>query len=476
MADRVNALDASFWYLEDPHTPMHTGAVAIFDGRNLPTGSSFDYDQLVTLVEDHIPLVPRYRQRIREVPGHLAAPVWVDDEDFDVTYHVRRSAVPRPGSVHQLEELVARLLSRPLDRTRPLWEVYLVEGLQGGRFAIVTKTHQALVDGVMALDIGQVLLDRDPSAELSRPDDTWHPHREPSDLDLVVSAVAHLVRRPTDVLEAVRKGLGDVSRASHRIGGAASSALAMARIVARTSPPSPLNAEIGTARTFVTVRTPLAKYKAVRKAHGGTVNDVILAVVAGALRTWLQNRGEPVTSRTSVRALVPMTVTQPFPDGADASQSANAVIAYFVDLPVGEPSPVVRLHQASYAMRPHQEGGSAVGARSLANAAGFGPATLHALGMRAASGLTRRIFNLVLTNVPGPQVPLYAMGARMLEAYPVVPLTRGQALSIGVTSYDGKVCYGLFGDRDAMPDLDVLGDAIKASLEELTESTRQVPR
>lgn len=474
MADRLDALDASFLYLEEPTTPMHTGAVAVFD----PV-ADFDYGRLIDLVEAHIPLVPRYRQRVRDVPGHLAGPVWVDDEAFDVAYHVRRSALPRPGSMRQLEELVARLLGRPLDHRRPLWEVYLVEGLADGRFAIVTKTHQALVDGVVALDIGQVLLERDPDAVPTAAEElaaqTWVPQREPTSVELVAGAVSELVSRPTAVVDAVRWGISDVRRVAERLGGAASSALTMARTVARTAPSSPLNADIGSARRFVTVRTELDDYRQIRQAHGGTVNDVVLAVVAGALRTWLQSRGEPVTSRTTVRAMVPMSVRE---GGAEPSGAALAsrVVAYFVDLPVGEPSPVVRLHQASYAMRDHQEGGAAVGAASLASAAGFGPGTLHALGVRAASGLSRRMFNLVVTNVPGPQYPLYAAGARMVEAFPVVPLTRGQALSIGVTSYDGQVFFGLFGDREAMSDLEVLGEAVTDALEELVDTTHDPGR
>jgi diacylglycerol O-acyltransferase len=469
VVDRLSALDASFLYLEEPSTPMHTGALAVFDATAAGSDGPFDYDQLVRLVEEHIPLVPRYRQRVRDVPGHLAAPVWVDDEAFDVAYHVRRSGLPRPGSPRQLEELVARLLSRPLDRNRPLWEVYLVEGLADDRFAIVTKTHQALVDGIVALDIGQVLLERDPRVVPETPVDHWSPRREPSALELLVDAVGDVARRPTAVVDAVRLGVSDVRRAVERVGGAASSALQMARTVARTAPPSPLNAEIGAARRFTTVRTDLERFKSIRQAHGGTVNDVVLAVVAGALRTWLQSRGEAVTGRTSVRAMVPMSVSDTGTHAGGPALSSQ-VVAYFVDLPVGEGSPVVRLHQASYAMRPHQEGGTAVGAGNLANAAGFGPPTLHSLGVRAAAGMSRRMFNLVLTNVPGPQYPLYAAGARMLEAYPVVPLARGQALSIGVTSYDGQVFFGLYGDREAMSDLDVLGDAIDDALDELEDT------
>jgi len=466
VVDRLSALDASYLYMEEATTPMHTGAVAVFQTPPPSPDAAFDYDRLVRLVQARIPLVPRYRQKVRWVPGNLAGPVWVDDEAFDVTYHVRRSALPRPGSDHQLHELVARLLSRPLDRNRPLWEVYLVEGLSDHRFALITKTHQALVDGIVALDLGQVLLDRSPDPEgAPRFDDDWLPHTEPSSLDLFVGAVGEIVQRPTAVVDLVRHGVSDVRRTVGRAGSAAGSALSMARHVARTAPTSPLNTEIGEARRFATVRADLTRFKTVRAQHGGTVNDVVLAVIAGALRAWLQMRGEPVNARTTVRAMVPVSV-------AVAGEGASSVEAYFVDLPVGENSPVVRLHQASYAMRAHQETGTAVGAQSLAGVAGFGPPTLHALGARAASGLSRRVFNLVVTNVPGPQVPLYLSGARMLEAYPVVPLAKGQALTIGVTSYDGTMFFGLYGDRDAMSDLDVLGESLLDALDELDDRER----
>jgi WS/DGAT/MGAT family acyltransferase len=400
--------------------------------------------------------------------------VWVDDESFDVAYHVRRSALPKPGSTRQLDELVARLMSRPLDQQRPLWEVYLVEGLARGRFAIVTKTHQALVDGIVALDIGQILLERDPRAVPEIPDDDWVPHREPSSVELLAGAVNDVIRRPAVVVDAVRLGASDVRRAVDRVGHAAIGAMAMVRTVASSAPSSPLNVEIGSARRFTTVRADLSTFKKIRKAHGGTVNDVVLAVVGGALRTWLQGRGEAVTGRSAVRTMVPVSVRDT--EHASGPVLSSQVSAYFVDLPVGEPSAVVRLHQASYAMRAHQEGGRAVAADTLANAAGFGAPTLHSLGVRAAAGLSRRMFNLVLTNVPGPQFPLYAAGARMLEAYPVVPLAKGQALSIGVTSYDGEVFFGLYADRDAMPDLEVLGEAIGGALDELADTVTRKGR
>jgi diacylglycerol O-acyltransferase len=238
--------------------------------------------------------------------------------------------------------------------------------------------------------------------------------------------------------------------------------------IARQAPDSPLNVRIGEQRRFAMARTDLDDYKRVRKTHGGTVNDVVLTTVAGALRCWLMTRGEAVTPTTTVRAMVPVSVRTEGQDG----QLGNRVSSYFVDLPVGESNPAMRLHQVSFAMRGHKESGQSVGADALVQLSGFAPPTLHSLGARVASGLSRRLFNLVVTNVPGPQFPLYAAGARMLEMYPVVPLSKGQAVSVGLTSYDGGVYYGLNADRDAMPDVDVLAGLIEESLAELVGTTR----
>ena len=464
MPDRLTPLDVSFLYFEEPTTPMHVGGVAVFQ----EPADGFDLERLVELISQRIAFVPRYRQRVRWVPGRLANPVWVDDEHFDVTYHVRRSALPRPGTDHQLAELVARVQSRPLDRSRPLWEMYLVEGLSGGRFAVITKTHHAMVDGIAAVDIGQVILDTSPERR-DPPADTWRPAPEPSWVELVAGAVAETVRRPTAAIDAVRGGLGEVQHTLTRAASAAGGLFAAATTVARSAPESPLNAVIGEQRRYAMASFDLDDHRRIRKVHGGTVNDVVLATVAGALRAWLLTRGEKVSTSTTVRALVPVSVRG---DGASGTSTGNRVSSYLVDLPVGEPSAIMRLHQVSYRMQAHKDTGQAVGAEALVGIAGFAPPTLHALGARVASGLSRRWFNLVVTNVPGPQQPLYAGEARMLAAYPVVPLAKGQALSIGLTSYDGRVFYGLNADRDAMPDVDVLAQCLGDALGELRESTR----
>jgi WS/DGAT/MGAT family acyltransferase len=460
VVDRLTPLDASFLYLEDSATPMHVGGLAVFAAPEMPV----DTARLSELVEDRLTLVPRYRQRARHVPAGLAAPVWVDDESFDLSYHVRRTALPRPGSDDQLHELVARVLSRPLDRDRPLWEMYLVEGLSGDRIALITKTHQALVDGIAAIEIGEVLFDDEPVA----PNDEhfagqmWRPGRGPSSVGLLGGAVTEMVHRPSALVETARHGLADLSRSLGRIGAVAGSALHVASAVARTAPSSPLNVDIGHARRFATTMAPLEEFRKVRAQYDANIHEVVLAVVTGGLRSWLQMRGEAVTGRSSVRALVPVSV-----DDHDVNSAVASVI---VELPVGEPSAVMRLHQVTYAMRAALTDRRTVRAQRLAGLAGFAPATLHAAGARLAAGLSHRMFNLLVTNAPGPQSPRYLAGARLVEAYPVAPLSKGQALSVGITSYDGKVFFGLFGDRDAMGDLDVLGQCLKDALEELLEA------
>ncbi|TAK69066.1 MAG: wax ester/triacylglycerol synthase family O-acyltransferase [Actinomycetota bacterium] len=468
MVDRLSALDASFLYMESATTPMHVGGVAIFQE---PDGAPFDHEVLLRLIGERIVLTPRFRQRIRSVPGRLAGPVWVDDAEFDPEYHVRRSGLPRPGTDAQLRDLVARIMSRPLDRRRPLWEMYLIEGLQDNRFAILTKTHHAMVDGLGAVDIGQVLLDASPEPRATQPD-AWQPEPAPSQVTLVADAVCdvvgRLVRSPSRIAQQTREVIEDVGAAAAELARHGAGVLAAALSVARAAPPGPLNGGIGEARRFATARASVADLRAVRRAHGGTVNDVLLAVVAGALRTFLLSRGEPLDDRTTVRALVPVSVRTP-----GDSTPGNQIAPVVCELPVGEADPVIRLQRVRREMDTAKASGQLLGARSIIGLAGFAPPTLHLLGSRAASELSRRVYNVLVTNVPGPQFPLYAAGARMLAAYPVAPLAKGQALAVGVTSYDGGVFFGLNADREAMPDLDLIAVMLTDALAELVALSPQ---
>lgn len=470
MLDRLSPLDASFLYLEEPTTAMHVGSVMVFES---PPGG-MDFARLRGFIGSRIGKVPRYRQRVRDVPARIAGPVWVDDVDFDLGYHVRRSALPRPGSVDQLQEFVGRIQSRPLDRSRPLWEVYVVEGLEEDRFAVVTKTHQAMVDGVHAADIAQLLLDNTPAVGPLLP---YHvnPRREPTTPELLLQAAAEVVVRPSRMMDVVREGVEEVAGAGGQVLQAMGGVIAaLARTATRPAPQSPLNVRVGAPRRFCMVDTGFADYRKVREEFSDdptipeavdvSIQDVVLATVTGALRTWLQTRGEAIYSSSTVRAMVPLSI---YHEG-DTRASGNRVIACFVDLPVGEPSAGLRLEQVSFQMRQQNRG--AVGAIAIAELAGFAPPTLHHLGARMSSAVSRKIFNIVVTYVPGPQEPRYLVGARMLRSYPVIPLALGQAVAVGVTSYDGSMCVGINGDRAAMFDLDLLGDCVPEALAELVST------
>ncbi|QNN53601.1 WS/DGAT/MGAT family O-acyltransferase [Nocardioides mesophilus] len=463
MSERLHTDDMAFLVTESASTPMHNATLDVFE----PPRDGFDYDTLLRLIADRIAFVPRYRQRIAPVPAHLGNPVWVDDDDFDLTFHVRRSALPRPGSMDQLRDLTARIVSRRLDRHRPLWEVYLIEGLEGGRFAILSKAHQVLVDGV-SIDLGQVLLDVDDKPR-ETVQDNWAPRPVPSPPSLAVRAVLESVRDPRVAVATAGSNVRGLLRSAGSFRSRAREA-AGTLSGGRAAPDSPINVALSEQRRFATVRTDLDDYRTVRREHGGTVNDVILATVTGALRFWLMTRAEPVHSSRSLRALVPMSVID---SDLEPTALGSQVAGHLLSLPIGEPSPVVRLHQVSYALKAHKETGHAVAADRLTGVAGFAPTTFHALGARLAASEARRNFNLVVTNVPGPQFPLYAAGAQMLQSYPVPPLLPDHALAIGVTSYDGGIYFGLTADRDAVPDLEVLAQCVEEALEELVDSSSE---
>ena len=380
---------------------MHVGGVVTFDP---PPGGRLDLDAFTELIGRRLNDVPRYRQKVREVPGRLGLPVWVDDPSFDLHYHVRQAALPKPGSEEQLRELVARILSRHLDRHRPLWELYLVEGLEKGRWAAITKMHHAMVDGMAAVDIGSLLLDLTPEPR-ETPSTEWLPRSEPSGLELAAAAVGEALRRPQAVLDNARVAAADFRAEARSALTTAGLMLAAVRNTAQGAPSSPLNAPIGAQRRYGMARTKLSDYKAIRKAQGVTVNDVVLATATGALRTWMLSRGEPITADTTVRALVPVSVRR-------RETGGNQIASLFVDLPLGEPEPLDRLKTINAAMIGHKRGGEAIGATGLIRLVGMAPPTLHSMAARLANRFSSRVFNTVVSNVPGPQLPLYAMGSR----------------------------------------------------------------
>jgi len=393
----------------------------------------------------------------------------VDDEDFDLAYHVRRSALPRPGTLEQLRELTARIMSRRLDPDRPLWEIYFVEGLENGRVALLSKSHQILVDGISTVDLGQVLFDVDPDPR-QLVHEGWLPHDEPTPAGLALEAVSETVRDPRVVLNTLRSNAEALSRT---VGATASRVAAIAGELSSrgASPYSPFNTEPSAQRRVVLVRTSLKDYRKIRRVHGGTVNDVILATLTGAVRAWLMTRAESVGAGRRLRTLVPMSVID---EELEPTSLGSQVVGHLVDLPIGEGSPVVRLHQVSYALRAHSETGKAVAADRIAGVAGFAQTTFHALGSRVAvREAGRGNVNLVVTNVPGPQFPMYLAGAEMVETYPVPPLLPGFSLAVGVTSYDGAVYYGITADRDSLADIEVLGQCVREALDELVDSASE---
>lgn len=469
MSQRLRVGDVAVLSKESARTPMHNMTVEVFDPRD----SGLDYDLLVAHILDRIAFVPRYRKRIRRVPGRLANPVWVDDTDFDISYHVRRSALPPPGNLAQLRELTARIASRRLDPDRPLWEIYFVEGLEGGRVALLSKSHEILVDGIRTVDLGQVLLDVDNEA---RPVmlEPWDPRPMPTPARLVSDAVVDTALDPRLAVGSARSAASVLARTTEVVlDRAADVAGALAN---RTrAQRSAFNLDPSEQRRVLFVRTALKDHRKVRRVHGGTVNDVILATLTGALRSWLMTRGDSVRAGRKVRALVPMSVID---EDLEPTSLGSQVTAHLLDLPIGEGSPVVRLHQVSYALRAHSETGKAVAADKIAGVAGFAPTTFHALGSRLAATDDYNA-NIVITNVPGPQFPMFLAGAEMVETYPVPPLHPGFGVAIGVTSYDGGVYYGITADRDALPDIDILGQCVAEALDELVESasdTRQRAR
>ena len=453
--DRLTGLDSSFLHLERDCAHMHVAGCMIFAGE-VPT-----YDDLVAQIAARLHLVPRYRQRLAFVPLHQGRPVWVDDPHFNIAFHVRHTALPSPGGESQLKRLAGRVFSQALDRSRPLWEIWLVEGLSDGRFALLSKTHHALVDGVSGVDIATVLFDTSPDPmPVAPPDSEWVARPLPSGAQLLADALLERATVPNEIVRGVRATLRGPQRVAERVGHAVGGVTAMARAGLNAAPPSLLNVRIGPHRRFTWVRGDLDQFKAIKNSLGGTVNDVVLAVVAGALGRYLRMHGA-ATEDTVLRAMVPISVR------ADVERGAlgNRVAAMWAPLPIGLTDPVQRLLSISRDMDGIKESGQAVGAQVLTELSGFAPPTIMAQAARLQA--RQRLFNLVVTNVPGPQFPLYMLGRELDAMFPMVPLAENQALGIAIMSYNGQLNFGLNADYDAMPDLAALAEELRASIDEL---------
>jgi diacylglycerol O-acyltransferase len=452
---RMSPLDASFLHLEDPVTQLHIGSVTILEGPPPP------FEAVLEMIAGKLPLVPRYRQVVRFVPLAMGRPVWVDDPHFNLGYHVRRTALPSPGGEEQLRILVGRVMSQQLDRAKPLWEMWMAEGMDEGRWALVSKVHHGMVDGVAGTDLLTVILDQERDSE-GPSQESWHPEGSPSGIQLLADALVERAVSPYEIFRAARSTLRAPRQFAGLLEDTARSLVGMRGLVRRT-PPSSLNGPIGPHRRWSWARSQLSDVKVVRSALGGTVNDVVLACIANGFRQLLLSRGES-TDRV-VRTMVPVSVRSP----GERGTYNNRVSAMFAELPVAIEDPRERLESIRAQMEGLKESRQAVAGEVLTSLSGFAPPLLLALGERVATRVPQRNINTVTTNVPGPQYPLYAAGRRLLEAFPYVPLGGRIRVGVAIFSYDGALNFGVTGDYDTAPDVGVLCEGIEQGMSELVK-------
>lgn len=459
--DRLTAIDAQFLTNESESSHMHIGAVMIFDG-DPPT-----YDEFKAHIASRLDFVPRYRQKLVYPPFGTGRPLWADDPDFNLNYHLRHTALPGAGQERELKILVSRLYSQSLDRAKPLWEMTLVENLEGDRFAIVIKSHHAMIDGISGVDIGTVIFDVSANAEPTVPKEEWRPRPLPSGTELLERGIRDLVAEPIRLGEKALSALRRPSSVAERVGEDAEGLAEVARAFADAAPDVPLNVPIGPHRRVTWTSADLNDYRLIKNVFGTTVNDVVLAVAAGSVRRWLLERGVE-TGGLEMRAMVPVSVRTKDEQGT----LGNKLATMRAPLPVYEPDPVARLEIVSAAMDGLKQSKQALGAEVIARLNDFAPPTLLAQAARLT--FSTRLFNLLVTNVPGPQIPLYVLGRRLSQPIPVAFLAKNHGLAIGVMSYSGEINIGLIGDFDAMPDIGVVRRGMDESLAELKEAAEEV--
>jgi diacylglycerol O-acyltransferase / wax synthase len=452
--DRLTSIDASFLTNETSNAHMHVGGILIFEG---PPPA---YNDFLEHVRSRLHLVPRFRQKLAFPPVETGRPFWIDDPNFNLAYHVRHSALPSPGSEEQLRNIAGRLFSQALDRSKPLWELWLVQGLERNRFALVTKTHHALVDGVSGVDIATVLFDLKPVPEPIEPDRDWVAHPGPSSAELAARGIAELGETPFKLARRAVRAATHPMRTTRKVAEAGEALAEVAWNFTNPAPDVPLNTEIGSHRRFAWSRAELEDFKQIKNALGGTVNDVVLTVVSGALRSWLRSRGIK-TEGLELRALVPVSIRAEDERG----QLGNRIAAMRGPLPVYIEDPVKRLDTVKRAMTGLKESKQALGAEVISRFNDFAPPTLLAQASRI--NFSTRLFNLIVTNVPGPQIPLYVLGRELQDVFPVAFLPENHALAIAIMSYHGGIDFGLLGDYDAMEDIEMLATGLSESLAEL---------
>ncbi len=452
--DRLTAVDASFLHQEDADSHMHIGAVTIFEGPPPP------FVEVAEHIRSRLHLVPRYRQRLAYPPFETGRPLWIDDASFNIEYHVRHSALPAPGTEQQLHRLAARIFSQQLDRSKPLWECWFVEGLEDGRFALIFKTHHALVDGVSGVDLATVLFDLSAVPQPQPEQEPWQPQPEPTGAELLAAGIAGFAKTALNVTERTLVAATNPAAAVDALRDAAEGVGEVVWAGLNPAPETPLNADIGPHRRYAVVRNRLDDFRYVKNALGGTVNDVVLTVVAGALARWLRSRGVR-TEGLELRALVPVSIRPKDQRGA----LGNQLVLMRGPLPVYIRDPVARLRFVKQQMDGLKESKQAVGARVLADVQQMAPPTILAQASRLQ--FSTRLFNLIVTNVPGPQFPIYMLGRQMLNFFPIAFLPKGHGLAIAIMSYNGSIDFGLLGDYDALPDIDTIADGIEDGLAQL---------
>jgi diacylglycerol O-acyltransferase / wax synthase len=459
--DRLTSVDASFLAQEHESSHMHVGAVMIFEG---PPPAR---DEVIRVIESRLHLVPRYRQKLAVPRLEMGRPFWIDDPRFNIDYHVRHTALPAPGSIQQLRQLAGRIFSQRLDRSKPLWELWLVQGLEDNRFALISKTHHALVDGVSGVDIATVLFDVSPVPPDPMPEpEPWTPEPEPTEAELIGEGIAGLLRTPGELAGRALKAVGRPQSTIDAVREASEGISEVVWAALNPAPETPLNVEIGSHRRVFWQQSSLDDFKLVKNTFGGTVNDVVLAVVTGALRRWLRSRGVR-TEGLELRALVPVSTR-----GEDEhGKLGNRIAAMRGPLPVYVEDPIERLHRVSQLMGDLKESKQALGAEVIAGLTDFAPPTILAQASRL--NFSTRLFNLIVTNVPGPQFPLYMLGRELLELAPVAFLPEEHALAIAIMSYNGQADFGLLGDYDAMPDIEDFAADLRDSLAELVALARE---
>jgi diacylglycerol O-acyltransferase len=459
--DRLTAVDASFLHQEGPTSHMHVGGLTLLEGPPPPM------EEFLEQIRKRLHLVPRYRHKLAYTALDSGRPVWVDDPSFNLEFHVRHTALPAPGSWEQLRNLTARVFSQALDRSKPLWEMWLIEGLWDGRFALISKTHHSLIDGIAGIDLATVLFDvsKEP-APLRHSGRAWKPHPEPDTAELVAAGLRGAVRAGAEMVGAA---VGALTHPEQTLERAREAAEGIGEIVwagLNPAPASPLNVEIGPHRRFVGIAAQLDDFKLVKNTFGGTVNDVVLAVVTGALRSFLVARGVR-TEGMELRALVPVSVRTV----GERHEGGNRIAAMRGPLPVYIADPLQRLRFVKHAMDGLKESKQALGAEVIAGAQNFAPPTILAQASRL--NFSTRLFNLIVTNVPGPQFPLYVLGRRIERVFPVAFLPENHALAVAIMSYDGEMNFGLLGDFDALPEIESIGEDIKAELATLVALARE---